>query len=211
MRKIILLTILLSISSFALTLDQVRADINKNTNSGDSTEIKIQTTVNTIAGRQVVSVYIVRKGPNKIYSEIKSPLINQRSVVNGNRMKVIDLNTQKFQIQAYNGEVLESLAYTKFNPLDTGNWKQPKFVSNNVYAIEGDNATLYYNAKKKRIEKMVSEDSQKSVLSTYSYDGEGRFKAMNTSVIAKGIETKVSTEVLMLRSSKDFPDRLFEF
>ena len=211
MKKILLLLLFFSVSSFSLTLDQVRLSLNKSTTNRDSSEIKIRTTVNSVVGSQVVTVYIVQKGKLKIYSEIKSSFLNQRSIINGNRMKVVDLNTKKFQILPYDGESLEALSYAKFNPLESGEWEEPKFVSENLYSIKGDKGTLFYDSKKKRIEKMESVDAEKNALTTFTYDDEGNFKSMETSVISKGKETTVVTEILMLRSSAKFPDRLFEF
>ena len=211
MKKILLLLLLFTVSSFSLTLDQVRMSLNKSAANRDSSEMKIRTTVNSAFGSQVVSVYIVQKGKSKVYSEIKASFLNQRSIVNGNRMKVVDLNTKKFQIVPYNGESLEALSYAKFNPLDSGEWEEPKFVSENLYSIKGDKGTLFYDSKRKRIEKMESVDAEKNVLTTFTYDGEGNFKSMKTSVISNGKETTVVTEILMLRSSAKFPDRLFEF
>lgn len=46
MPKFLLFTILFSISSFALTLDQVRADFKSNALAQDSMEMSIRTTVN---------------------------------------------------------------------------------------------------------------------------------------------------------------------
>jgi hypothetical protein len=80
-----------------------------------------------------------------------------------------------------------------------------------LYSIKGDKGTLFYDSKKKRIEKMESVDAEKNALTTFTYDDEGNFKSMKTSVISKGKETTVVTEILMLRSSAKFPDRLFEF
>lgn len=211
MKKIFLLLALFSVTSFALSLDQVRTDLNKKSVNRDSSEIKIRTTVNSVAGKQVVSVYIVQKGQSRIYTEIKTSFLNQRSIVNGNRMKVIDLNTKKFQIVPYNGEALEALSYTRFNPLDSGEWDEPRFVSENMYSIKGSRGTLFYDASKKRIVKIETIDAEKNALTTFDYDDEGKFKVMNTSVISKGKETTVSTEILLLRNSAKFPDRLFEF
>ena len=143
MKKIFFLIALFSVTSFALSLDQVRTDLNKKSVNRDSSEIKIRTTVNSAAGKQVVSVYIVQKGQSRIYTEIKASFLNQRSIVNGNRMKVIDLNTKKFQIVPYNGEALEALSYTRFNPLDSGEWEEPRFVSENMYSIKGSRGTLF--------------------------------------------------------------------
>ena len=211
MKKIFIIALLFSVSSFALSLDQVRQDLYKKTANKDSSEIKIRTTINSVAGSQVVSVYLVQKGKTKSYSEIKTSFLNQRTVVNGNRMKVIDLNTKKFQILPYNGEALEALSYVRINPLDSGRWENPRFVSENLYSIKGEKGTLFYDAKKKQIEKMESIDSEKNVLTTFTYDDEDNLKSMKTSVVSKGKETTVTTEILILRSSAKFPDRLFEF
>ncbi|MCL4100942.1 hypothetical protein MMG03_000511 [Fibrobacter succinogenes] len=51
MPKFLLSILLFSVSSFALTLDQVRADLKSRALSQDSVEMSIRTTVNTPAGR----------------------------------------------------------------------------------------------------------------------------------------------------------------
>lgn len=211
MKKIIVFLSFLATASFALSLDQVRADLKKSALSRDSVEMSIRTTVNTPVGKQVVSIYMVQKGPSKIYTEMKSSLLNQRSVVNGSRMKVIDLSTKKSQILPYNGEALEAQSYTKFNPLDSGDWQEPVHVSDNLYSIVGSQGVLYYDSAKKRIEKIESNDAEKNTLTTFTYDVSNNLKKMEVSVIVSGVETKVTTEILTLRSSAKFPDKLFEF
>ena len=211
MKKIIFTILFFSISSFALSLDQVRAELKKSAFARDSVEMSIRTTVDTPAGKQVVSIYMVQKGASKTYTEMKSPLLNQRSIVNGSRMKVIDLNTKKSQVLPYNGEALEAQSYTKFNPLDSGDWQEPVHVSGNLYSIAGDKGTLYYDSAKKRIEKIESNDAEKNTLTTFTYDASDNLKKMEVSVIVSGIETNVTTEILALRSSAKFPDKLFEF
>jgi outer membrane lipoprotein-sorting protein len=211
MKKIIHILLVFSISSFALSLDQVRADLKKSALSRDSVEMSIRTTVNTPAGKQVVSIYMVQKGASKTYTEMKSPLLNQRSIVNGSRMKVIDLNTKKSQVLPYNGEALEAQSYTKFNPLDSGDWQEPVHVADNLYSIAGSQGILYYDSAKKRIEKIESNDAEKNTLTTFTYDAMNELKKMEVSVIVSGVETKVTTEILALRSSKNFPDKLLEF
>ena len=113
MCKILIYFLVFSVSSFALTLDQVRADLKKNSISGDSIEINVRTSVSTAGSKQSVSVFFVQKG-KKIYSEINTSFLNQRSIVNDSRMKIIDLNTNKFQIIPYNGEPLNVASYTNF-------------------------------------------------------------------------------------------------
>lgn len=211
MKKLILALSLLATASFALSLDQVRADLKKSALARDSIEMNIRTTVNSPAGKQVVSIYMVQKGVSKVYTEMKSPLLNQRSIVNGSRMKVIDLNTKKSQILPYNGEALEAQSYTKFNPLDSGDWQEPVHVSGNLFSIVGAQGTLYYDSAKKRIEKIESNDAGKSALTTFTYDAMNNLKKMEVSVLVSGIETKITTEILALRSSAKFPDKLFEF
>lgn len=211
MKKLVIALCLLASSSFALSLDQVRADLKKSALARDSIEMNIRTTVNSPAGKQVVSIYMVQKGVFKVYTEMKSPLLNQRSIVNGSRMKVIDLNTKKTQILPYNGEALEAQSYTKFNPLDSGDWQEPVHVSGNLFSIVGAQGTLYYDSAKKRIEKIESNDAGKSTLTTFTYDAMNNLKKMEVSVLVSGIETKITTEILALRSSAKFPDKLFEF
>jgi hypothetical protein len=211
MKKLVIALCLLASSSFALSLDQVRADLKKSALARDSIEMNIRTTVNSPAGKQVVSIYMVQKGVSKVYTEMKSPLLNQRSIVNGSRMKVIDLNTKKSQILPYNGEALEAQSYTKFNPLDSGDWQEPVHVSDNLYSITGSQGVLYYDSAKKRIEKIESNDAEKNTLTTFTYDASDNLKKMEVSVIVSGIETKVTTEILALRSSAKFPDKLFDF
>ena len=113
MCKILIYFLVFSVSSFALTLDQVRADLKKNSISGDSIEINVRTSVSTAGSKQSVSVFFVQKG-KKIYSEINTSFLNQRSIVNDSRMKIIDLNTNKFQMIPYNGEPLNVASYTHF-------------------------------------------------------------------------------------------------
>lgn len=150
MCKIFVILFLFYASSFALTLEQVRTDLKKNPITGDSIEISIRTSISTVGSKQSVSVFFVQKGKSRIYSEIRSSFLNQRSVVNDSRMKIIDLNTNQFQIIPYNGESLDVVSYTNFYPLAAGEWTEPKFVSESLYSIKGDKGTLFYNSKKKK-------------------------------------------------------------
>ncbi|PBC74481.1 hypothetical protein [Fibrobacter intestinalis] len=211
MYKIIIFTLVLAISSFALTLDQVRNDLKKSSFAKDSIEMEIRTTVNVMGTSQSVSIYIVQKGSSKIYTEINASFMNQRSIVNGSKIKVIDLKTNKSQVLPYNGEALEAMSYAQFNPLDAGEWGTPKFVSENLYSIKGGKGSLFYNSKKKRIEKYASEEDGKSMLTTFEYDVENNLSRMIIDVDADGVKTSVVTKIIRMRSSKDFPDVLFEF
>lgn len=211
MNRIILLVLLIPISSFALTLDQVRNDLKNSSVDMDSIEMDLRTTVNVVGTSQSVTIYVVQKGTSKIYTEINTSFMSQRSIVNGSKMKVVDLKTNKVQIIPYNGEALEALKYTQFNPLDAGEWETPKYVDENLYAIKGDKGTLYYNSKKKRIEKLESEKNDSYSLTTFEYNAENKLKMMKVDVDANGVKTTIVTEILRMKSSKDFPDKLFEF
>lgn len=211
MYKTAIFTLVLAISSFALTLDQVRNDLKKSSFAKDSIEMDIRTTINAMGSSQSISIYIVQKGTSKIYTEIKAAFVNQRSIVNGSKMKVIDLKTNKSQVVPYNGEALEAMSYVQFNPLDAGEWENPKYVSENLYSIKGRKGSLYYNSKKKRIEKYELEEDDKYVLTTFEYDAENNLSRMKIDVDADGIKTSVVSEIIRMRSSKDFPDVLFEF
>lgn len=211
MYKIAIFTLFFALSSFALTLDQVRNDLKKSSFAKDSIEMDIRTTINAMGSTQSISIYIVQKGTSKIYTEINAAFVNQRSIVNGSKMKVIDLKTNKSQVVPYNGEALEAMSYARFNPLDAGEWGTPKYVSENLYSIKGSKGSLYYNSKKKRIEKYESEEDDKYVLTTFEYDAENNLSRMKIDVDADGVKTNIITEILRMRSSKDFPDFLFEF
>lgn len=213
MRKI-LWSIALSISIVqALTLENVRADLRKSMMASDSVEIGIRTTVSSAAmsSSQEMTMYLVRKGPSKIYAEVKMPMMNQRTIINGNRMKSIDLDSRKYQVLPYNGAPFPVMSYANFNPLDSGEWSEPRLVSGTLYSIKGEKGTLYYDSKKKRIDKMETEDLDKSTSTEFSYDVENNLKTMTIRVSAQGVETTIVTNVLKLRHSRDFPDRLFEF
>lgn len=212
MKKIFLMLVLVSSLSFAISLNQVRSDLNAfNICAQDSVEMSIRTIVESKVGKQIVSIYLVQKGISKSYSEIRNSLMNQRSIVNGNRMKVIDLNTNKARVLPYNGEALEVKKYMPFNPLESGDWQEPVAYEGSLFMIKGTNGTLYYDSKKKRIEKIENNDSEKSVLTTFSYDEGNNLKKMVVSVLVSGVETIVTTEILALRSSVNFPDKLFDF
>ena len=143
--------------------------------------------------------------------EIRSSFLNQRSIVNGDRMKIVDLANREYKIVHYNGEPLKEYAYGNFNPLDSGKWNAPKYIAQDLYLIEGDAGSLFYNSKRNRIEKIHSIKDKADVLTTFEYDVNNNLKKMVVSVDVNGIETVVTTEIFKMRNSKNFPDRLFDF
>lgn len=107
--RIFLSLVFLSVSfGCALTLEEVRSDLRKNVLASDSIELGIRTTVSSpsISAPQVIGVHLVRKGPGKVFAEIKMPMSRQRMIVNGNRMKTIDLDTRKSRVVPYGGNAL---------------------------------------------------------------------------------------------------------
>lgn len=213
MNKFVFFVLLAAIAANALTLEQVRSGLKESFIASDSVEIGVKTTVSSsvMSSPQTVTVFFVRKGPTKFYSEIKMPLMNQRTIVNNDRMKTIDLSTRKSQVVPYNGESLKAMSYANFNPLDSGVWQEPVFVSEDLYSITGEKGTLYYDSKRKRIEKVVSEKGEKYVQTTFEYDATNNLKTMKIVVESAELKTTILTEILKLRHSRNFSDKLFEF
>lgn len=69
MKKVLFVCLLVLSQSFALTLEQVRSDLKKSMVSADSVEVKMEMTVNSIAGQLKTTVYVAQKGIG--YTEIR--------------------------------------------------------------------------------------------------------------------------------------------
>lgn len=196
----------------ALTLEQVRSDLKEVFMDPDSVEIGIQTTLSAsnFQKPQKISVYFVRKGKGNVFAEVKMPYSSQRTIICGNRMKSIDLNTRKFQVLPYDGKALETFRHVNLNPLDSGEWKEPEHVSGELFVIDGPFGRLYYDSRKKRIEEWVSE-SEALVRTVFAYDAVGNLRTMTTTVSASEGETTIVSEIRTLRHSRNFSDELFDF
>lgn len=210
MKKVLFVCLLVLSQSFALTLEQVRSDLKKSMVSADSVEVKMEMTVNSIAGQLKTTVYVAQKGIEKCYTEIRNDQIQQRSVVNGDRIKIIDLKNKTSKVLPYNGEVLEAQTYTNFNPLASGNWSEPVFFSDGVYLIKDNSSTVYYDSKKKRIEKMETTEHDRSVFTRFDYDGNNNLKTMTMSVYVGDVVTTITIDIVLLRNSSKLPDLIFE-
>lgn len=210
-KQIFLFLLFLASQSIALTLEQVKTALKENIIPQDSVEMNLRVSVRAASVYQQTDLYIVKKGSAKSYTEIKNDFLKQRSIVNGNKMKIVNLKTNKTQIVDYNGEILESDSYAKFNPLDSGEWTEPKFYSEDVYTIQGSAGTIYYNKKKNRIEKVEAVKGRANTLTTFTYDANNKMKRMEVSVIVNGHESTVTTEFLRMQKSNKVPDTLFEF
>lgn len=213
MQKFLIFVLIFFSLGNALTLEEVRESLRQTIDFGDSVEMSIKTTVSSpwLASVQGVSVYLVRKGSSKIFAEVQMPFSNRRTIVNGQKMKIIDLNTRTFEILPYNEESLDILSYSKWNPLDSGTWKKPQWISGNLFSIQGEKSVLYYDKKKKRIEKTETNDSEKFVSTEFFYDEKNNLKSMHMSLSGQDFQTSIVTEVFKLNHSRDFPDNLFEF
>ena len=209
--KILPILLLFAFQSFALTLEQVKATLAECVLPRDSIEMNLRVSVKATGISQQTDIYLVNKGRETSYPKINSGLLKQRSIVNGNKMKITDLNTSKSQIQDYNGEALGTDSYAAFHPLDSGEWSEPKFLSDDIYTIQGTIGTLYYNSKKKRIEKMESDKDSANSWTTFSYDVNNRIQKMETSVVVNGQESVVTTEILRMQKSDKIPNSLFDF
>ena len=121
MKKIIISILLLCSVSFALSLDDVKRGLKSNSINEDSLEMKFKTTISSpLMGTQTMESYNVRKGPDKIYFEMKGKLINQRMIVSGRKMKVIDLKTNAERIMNTNPEILKKMQSPVSNPMEIG-------------------------------------------------------------------------------------------
>lgn len=111
--RIFLSLVFLSVSfGCALTLEEVRSDLRESVLASDSIELGIRTTLSSpsISAPQVIGVHLVGKGPGKVFAEIKMPMSRQRMIVNGNRVKTIDLDTRKSRVVPYDGKSLDASA-----------------------------------------------------------------------------------------------------
>ena len=213
MKKIIISILLLCSVSFALSLDDVKRGLKSNSINEDSLEMKFKTTISSpLMGTQTMESYNVRKGPDKIYFEMKGKLINQRMIVSGRKMKLIDLKTNAERIMNTNPEMLKKMQSPVSNPMENGNWKNPVLVSGNVYRIDGDSATVYYDAAQKRLIKMEQNNDKNNTLITFEYNPSTKqMSAMRMSIMIESKETKIDMEFSKYQSSKNFPDRFFDF
>ena len=211
MKRLALLLLFVVCHSSALTLEQVKAALKDNNIPRDSVEMNLRVSVRATGVYQQMDIYIVKKGADKSYTEIKSNFLKQRSIVNGQKMKVVDLKSNKTQVLDYNGEVLKPNSYGNFNPLDSGEWNEPKFLSDDIYTIQGSAGTLYYNNKMKRIEKIEAVKDRANTLTTFSYDANNKMKKMEVSVVVNGHESVVTTDILRMQKSDKVPDTLFDF
>ena len=80
-----------------------------------------------------------------------------------------------------------------------------------VYTIKGSAGTLYYDSRRKRVEKIEASKDGASSVTTFSYDALGGIRKMETSVTSGESGSVVTTEVLRMRKSDKVPDALFEF
>ena len=176
MKRLAFILLFIACHSFALTLEQVKASLKENIISQDSVEMNLRISVKAPGVYQQTDIYLINKGSSKSYTEIKSSFLNQRSIVNGNKMKIVDLKTNKTQVIDYNGDVLTTNSYANFNPLDSGEWNEPKFLSDNIYTIQGSTGTVHYNKKMKRIEKIEAIKNGANTLTKFSYDANNNMK-----------------------------------
>lgn len=196
--------------AFALSLEQVKTALKEGVIPRDSVEMNLRISVKAQGVYQQTDIYIANKRTGKSYTEIRGGFLNQRSIVNGSKMKIVDLKTNKAQLLDYNGEALPTNSYADFNPLDSGEWEEPKFLSGEIYLIKGPAGSVYYNSKTKRIEKVEAVKDRTNTQTTFTYDASNRLKKMAVSVMVNGTESVVTTEILRMRKSDKVPDSLFE-
>lgn len=197
--------------SFSLSLSQVRETLGESSIPRDSVEMNIRVSVKAAGVYRRTEIYMASKGAGKVFTEIKSDFLKQRSIINGGKMKIVDLRTNGVQVVDYNGEALGATSLADFHPLDSGEWSEPEHFSGDVYTIKGSAGTLYYDSRRKRVEKIEASKDGASSVTTFSYDALGGIRKMETSVTSGESGSVVTTEVLRMRKSDKVPDALFEF
>lgn len=202
--------VLLVSQAFALSLEQVKTALEESFIPRDSVEMNLRVSVKAQGVYQQTDIYIVNKGTGKSYTEIRGGFLNQRSIVNGNKMKIVELKTNRTQLLDYNGESLRANSYADFNPLDSGDWEEPKLLSGELYLIKGPAGSVYYNSKTKHIEKIEAVKDRANTQTTFTYDASNKLKKMAVSVMVNGTESVITTEILRMQKSDKIPDSLFE-
>ena len=212
MKQILLWIALLMGVSNALTLEKVKAELCENSIPKDSLELSLEVSMQSdaIPTSQTMKILHVQKGADKIYSDMKTPLVETRTIIHHQKMKTVDLKTKQVKISNYTGELLETQKYALFNPLDSGKWQEPQKITDDIYQIRGDSAVVFYNAKKKRFEKLETQNAESSSQMEFVYDANDQLKRVTIKILAAGIETALNIEILSLRNSKEFPDKLFD-
>lgn len=208
--KLTLFFVLFASQAFALSLEQVKTALTEGVIPHDSVEMDLRVSIKAPGVDQRTDIYIVNKGTGKSYTEIRGGFLNQRSIVNGNKMKIVDLKTNRTHLLDYNGEALLTNSYADFNPLDSGDWEEPKFLSGEIYLIKGPAGNVYYNNKTKHIEKIEAVKDRANTQTTFTYDASDKLKKMAVSVMVNGTESVVTTEILRMQKSDKIPDSLFE-
>lgn len=213
MKRVAIAILMIFSFSFALSLDDVKKSLKSSCINEDSLEMKFKTTITSLAmGSQTVESYSVRKGANKVYFEMKSSLMNQRMILSGDRIKIIDLKTSEERVIKNTPNMQRLMQPPTVNPMEKGNWAEPVFVTDNLYRIEGDSATVYYDNAKKKIVKMEQVTENANLLTTFDYDPSTKqLLSMKISIMIGAQETKVEIFISKYKKSKDFPDRYFNF
>ena len=213
MKKVLISLLLVCTASFALSLDDVKKDLKASFISEDSLEMEFKTTVTSpIIGTQTMKTYSVHKGPNKVYFEMTSELLNQRMILSGDKIKVVDLKNKSEEI-VDNDELMQKMMQSpNTNPMEKGDWKEPECVSGDLYRIEGDVATVYYDASKKHFVKMEQVSNMANTFTTFEYNpSTKKISAIRISIMANGQETKIEMVFSKYQNSKNFSDKVFDF
>jgi hypothetical protein len=201
-----------SSSLFALTLEDIRNELSGSAER-DTLELKGRTTISGDVGTQVVNMHMVKKGTEKIYFEINSSSLNQRSIVSGDRIQITDLSTGEAKVLPYKGNELDLTSTGAPNPLATGYWSEPVLVSGSVYSLSNDEMEVFYNAeihKVVQIKQNAAQGVSSEVFINYDQAGD-ELKNIRTTVIAQGKKTEILMEFLEMGNANNFPDRFFDF
>lgn len=167
----------------------------------DTVEVKVRSTVKSKAGSQTVDIHFVRKGFTKMILELKSPMLNQRSILSGNRIQITNLTTQQVQILPYKGNEIPWESTQVPNPLDTGSWSEPVAISDSVYELNSLGTRVLYNANLERLVEITQAvDQGGQVVITMDYDSQTKNpKVIQTNVSMGGYSTIMKMDFILIR------------
>lgn len=175
------------------------------------------------------SYTFISKGKDKLYYEQSLDtdyLKNTRTIINGERKKVIFLDDRSSRLSTVTQEYIDSVRIEFSqrmlfkNPLDSGVWQEPEQITDSIYRVRSDaGAELYYNSASKKCEmwteNLIVEGNPTDYEYRYEYvDGFVKSQMMNAvthSSAAGDVSVSLTVTLSSAKTSADFSDRLFEF
>jgi len=216
--KFIASLLIFSSLSYSLTVGDVLRH-QASSNFPDTAEIRMHMTVAiTDNVTQTMEMKILQKGPDKSFSEMKSSLINIRTVQNGTRTVVEDLKTGKKQLSPEIVDASQSINVTK-QLGDSTDYEAP-VVDGILWRLEPKTSgkpTLFYDAAQGRIVEMqLTFPTGQTSVTKIDYAPNtaiqlvpGTPSKITMVTTSAGIQTTVNLQVLLSVKRSDILDAVF--